>query len=79
MSWYRLSARLASARGPAGRVEEDGLRIWQGHDENAFRPMRECCRELNSDPQQCRITDRTDAVEPACCVGLAEPLYQAGW
>ena len=76
---WRLGGKGASGRGEAGRIEEHGLHVWQGHYENAFRLMRECYRELNRDPQQCRIADWTDAFEPARCVGLAEPSQQAGW
>lgn len=45
---YQLGRRLGCkgvfGRGPAGRIEEHGLHVWQGYYKNAFRLMRECTK-----------------------------------
>ena len=76
---WRLGGKGASGRGPAGRIEEHGLHVWQGYYENAFRLIRECYHELNRDPGQCRIADWTEAFEPARHVGLAESSGPTDW
>jgi uncharacterized protein with NAD-binding domain and iron-sulfur cluster len=78
MGW-RLGGKGASGRGPADRIEEHGLHIWQGFYENAFRLMRECYSELSRDPQTCRFADWSDAFFPDPHVGMVDPSRQSGW
>jgi uncharacterized protein with NAD-binding domain and iron-sulfur cluster len=78
MGW-RLGGKGGSGRGPADRVEEHGLHIWQGFYENAFRLMRECYGELGRDPKTCRFADWSDAFFPDPHVGMVEPSQKGGW
>ncbi|UCE63154.1 MAG: NAD(P)-binding protein [Nitrospirota bacterium] len=78
MGW-RLGGKGASGRGPADRIEEHGLHIWQGFYENAFRLMRECYKELGRDPRTCRFADWRDAFFPDPHVGMADESRKGGW
>ena len=78
MGW-RLGGKGASGRGPADRIEEHGLHIWQGFYENAFRLMRECYGELGRNPQTCRFADWRDAFFPDHHVGMADKSRKGGW
>ncbi len=78
MGW-RLGGKGASGRGPADRIEEHGLHIWQGFYENAFRLTRECYAELGRDPQTCRFADWSDAFFPDPHVGMVDPSRHGDW
>lgn len=76
---WRLGGKGASGRGPADRIEEHGLHIWQGFYENAFRLLRECYAELKRDPKQCRFANWRDAFVPEPFVGVAEQTRSGSW
>src|SRR5215470_17340270 len=76
---WRLGGKGASGRGPADRIEEHGLHVWEGFYENAFRLLRECYAELNRDPQTCPLADWRDAFFPEPFVGVADPSRQGDW
>jgi uncharacterized protein with NAD-binding domain and iron-sulfur cluster len=76
---WRLGGKGASGRGPADRIEEHGLHVWQGFYENAFRLLRECYAELNRDPKQCPLADWRDAFFPEPYVGVADPSKSGAW
>ncbi len=76
---WRLGGKGASGRGPADRIEEHGLHVWEGFYENAFRLLRECYAELNRDPKKCPLADWRDAFFPEPFVGVADPSRQGGW
>jgi uncharacterized protein with NAD-binding domain and iron-sulfur cluster len=78
MGW-RLGGKGGSGRGPADRIEEHGLHIWQGFYENAFRLMRECYKELGRDPKTCSLADWQDAFFPDAHIGMADPSRRGGW
>lgn len=76
---WRLGGKGASGRGPADRIEEHGLHVWQGFYENAFRLLRECYKELNRDPKKYRFADWRDAFLPEAFVGLTERPRGDAW
>lgn len=76
---WRLGGKGASGRGPAERIEEHGLHVWQGFYENAFRLLRECYTELNRDPKQCRFADWRDAFSPEPFVGSTNRSPDKTW
>jgi uncharacterized protein with NAD-binding domain and iron-sulfur cluster len=76
---WRLGGKGASGRGPADRIEEHGLHVWQGFYENAFRLLRECYAELARDPKKCRFADWRDAFCPEEYVGLTERSRNGVW
>ena len=78
MGW-RLGGKGSSGRGPADRIEEHGLHIWQGFYENAFRLMRECYAELGRDPKTSRFANWNDAFFPDPHVGIVDPSQHGGW
>lgn len=76
---WRLGGKGASGRGPAERIEEHGLHVWQGYYENAFRLLRECYAELGRDPKTCRFADWRDAFQPEPFAGMSEQRRDGGW
>jgi uncharacterized protein with NAD-binding domain and iron-sulfur cluster len=76
---WRLGGKGASGRGPADRIEEHGLHVWQGYYENAFRLLRECYAELGRDPKTCRFADWRDAFSPESIVGLKDRSPSGAW
>src|SRR5690242_6893317 len=76
---WRLGGKGASGRGPADRIEEHGLHIWEGFYENAFRLLRECYAELKRDPQKCRLAGWRDAFFPEPFVGATERGQDGKW
>ena len=61
---WRLGGKGASGRGAHGRIEEHGLHIWLGFYDNAFRMMRECHAELESQGAGSIFGDWRDAWVP---------------
>jgi uncharacterized protein with NAD-binding domain and iron-sulfur cluster len=76
---WRLGGKGASGRGPADRIEEHGLHIWQGYYDNAFRLLRECYAELNRDREKCRLADWQDAFSPETVVGVKDRSSNGTW
>jgi uncharacterized protein with NAD-binding domain and iron-sulfur cluster len=76
---WRLGGKGASARGPAGRIEEHGIHLWMGFYENAFRLMRECYAELGRDAKTCPIADWRDAFVPVPLIGVTNVSPDGTW
>jgi uncharacterized protein with NAD-binding domain and iron-sulfur cluster len=76
---WRLGGKGASGRGPSARIEEHGLHLWMGWYENAFRLMRDCYKELDRDPDRCRIATWLDAFERDSFTGAMEQDAGGVW
>lgn len=76
---WRLGGKGASGRGPSGRVEEHGLHVWLGFYENAFRLMRECYAELESNGQRSIFGHWREAFLPEGEIGLFHAKGGDGW
>lgn len=76
---WRLGGKGASGRGPADRIEEHGLHVWQGYYDNAFRLLRECYAELGRDPKAYRFADWRDAFQPEPFAGMSDYARDGGW
>jgi uncharacterized protein with NAD-binding domain and iron-sulfur cluster len=76
---WRLGGKGASGRGAHGRIEEHGLHVWLGFYDNAFRMMRECHSELETEGHGALFGDWRDAWTPENDVALFSVAENGGF
>jgi uncharacterized protein with NAD-binding domain and iron-sulfur cluster len=76
---WRLGGKGASGRGASGRIEEHGLHVWLGFYDNAFRMMRACHAELESQGLGGLYGDWREAWTPENDVALVSAAENGGF